>query len=390
MESDGAVSEAQNLRHYNLDDIKNSGLLKDKLLQEANEILRRNQLYSVVDKQISPPSGDKHDYLHPAPYWWPNPKTADGLPYVRRDGERITNVEFYTEEGVRGLYDRTRLQFLFDDSLLLALAWAIEGRDRYVTHAIKLLKTFFIDKQTRMNPNMTYAQVIMGKNNSEGLGYGIIELKDIYYYLDAVRLMESSGYLDDSVKKAFHLWLREYLGWLHNSSQGAMARDSSNNHGTFYDLQALAISDYLDDKGVLFESIVRAKSRIKQQFTKNGLQPEEVTRTNSLHYSLFNIHGWLAINRIARVYGTDFIATKEEGRPRLLCGMQKVVEGSLGSWPYEQIDELDPARLYPVYYEMKEGYGLVFPHLTKDIMRLEPRFSPHFAILPYWQYLKVK
>ncbi|MEI9974387.1 MAG: alginate lyase family protein [Ignavibacteriota bacterium] len=39
--------------------------------------------YSVVQKSRVPPSGDKHDYLSQAPYWWPDPAKPDGLPYIR-------------------------------------------------------------------------------------------------------------------------------------------------------------------------------------------------------------------------------------------------------------------------------------------------------------------
>ncbi len=49
--------------------------------------------FSVMDKKDTPPSGDKHDYMSLAPYWWPNPATKDGLPYIRHDGE--TNPERY-------------------------------------------------------------------------------------------------------------------------------------------------------------------------------------------------------------------------------------------------------------------------------------------------------
>src|SRR3989304_9863874 len=43
--------------------------------------------FSVVNKPVTPPSGDKHDYMSLARYYWPNPNTPDGLPYVERDGE---------------------------------------------------------------------------------------------------------------------------------------------------------------------------------------------------------------------------------------------------------------------------------------------------------------
>src|SRR5205085_2712119 len=49
--------------------------------------------FSVVTKEVTPPSGDKHDYMSQAPYFWPNPKSPGGLPYIRRDGERNPEIE---------------------------------------------------------------------------------------------------------------------------------------------------------------------------------------------------------------------------------------------------------------------------------------------------------
>src|SRR5258705_13448090 len=57
----------------------------NKLKRDADRALRGGP-FSVTEKSITPPSGDKHDYMSIAPYWWPNPNTANGRPYVRRDG----------------------------------------------------------------------------------------------------------------------------------------------------------------------------------------------------------------------------------------------------------------------------------------------------------------
>lgn len=43
--------------------------------------------FTVTSKSQLPPSGDRHDYMSLAPYFWPNPSTPNHLPYVRRDGE---------------------------------------------------------------------------------------------------------------------------------------------------------------------------------------------------------------------------------------------------------------------------------------------------------------
>jgi len=40
-----------------------------------------------MEESQAPPSGDKHDYMSIAPYFWPDPKKPDGLPYIRHDGK---------------------------------------------------------------------------------------------------------------------------------------------------------------------------------------------------------------------------------------------------------------------------------------------------------------
>ena len=84
-----------------------------ELSRRAQECLG-NPCYSVVDKTTLPPSGDPHDYWHPAPYAWPNPDTPDGLPYVYKDGERVPGTRLYEPESIQ--YDRTALQRMFDES----------------------------------------------------------------------------------------------------------------------------------------------------------------------------------------------------------------------------------------------------------------------------------
>jgi alginate lyase len=72
----------------------------DRLVREANGALTAGP-FSVMDKKRVPPSGDKHDYVSMGPYWWPDPTKPNGLPYIRRDGER--NPEIRTD------YDAPRL-----------------------------------------------------------------------------------------------------------------------------------------------------------------------------------------------------------------------------------------------------------------------------------------
>ena len=102
--------------------------------------------YSVVDKLKLPPSGDKHDYMSIGPYWWPDPSKPDGEPYVRRDGkvnpERDTNA-----------FDTTALESMSASVEALTLAYYFSDDPRYAQRAAQLLRVWFLDPATRMNPN---------------------------------------------------------------------------------------------------------------------------------------------------------------------------------------------------------------------------------------------
>jgi hypothetical protein len=52
-----------------------------------------------------------------------------------------------------------------------------------------MVRRWFTDPHSRMNPHLRYAQVRTGHNRNEGPGTGIIEMKDLYYFLDAARLL---------------------------------------------------------------------------------------------------------------------------------------------------------------------------------------------------------
>src|SRR5690242_102890 len=54
----------------------------ERLLKDATQALAAGP-FSVMQKKRVPPSGDRHDYMSLAPYWWPDSGSRTGLPYVR-------------------------------------------------------------------------------------------------------------------------------------------------------------------------------------------------------------------------------------------------------------------------------------------------------------------
>jgi len=360
-------------------------VLRGKLKQAADQALTRGP-YSVVDKTTLPPSGNKQDYWHPAPYYWPHPLRIPGLPYVRRDGKRVPGTRLY--EPLSDQYDRTRLQRLFDDTFILTLASQYLQDLRYAHHAGELVRRWFLEPETAMNPHLEYAQVRRGHNKNKGNSSGLIEMKDLYYFLDAVRLLESEQVLSRDEQARFRGWFAKYLEWLKESPQGQKERSSPNNHGTYYDLQVASIAVFLGEHRLVRQTLLDSRLRMIEQFDAQGRQPEEMKRTITAHYCCFNLQGWIHLAELAQACGEDLWHFKgSEGQG--LCQTMKWLLSHIGrDWPYQQDEEFDQERLYPVYYIFIKHYGQlesVNPGTVPPANEIKPLFFPHDGIRPFWQ-----
>ncbi|HXB92380.1 MAG TPA: alginate lyase family protein, partial [Puia sp.] len=69
----------------------------EQLLRDADKLLNFAPV-SVMQKAAFPPSGDKHDYMSIAPYFWPDSSKPNGLPYINRDGVVNPEVRKYTDK----------------------------------------------------------------------------------------------------------------------------------------------------------------------------------------------------------------------------------------------------------------------------------------------------
>ena len=256
-----------------------------QLISDADKLLTQGP-YSVMDKRQTAASGDKHDYVSQGPYWWPDPAKPDGLPYIRKDGQ--TNPEYYDYT------DHTNLHRMTGAVYKLGLAYYYSGDEKYASHAASLVRTWFLDKETLMNPNLNYSQRIPGI--CEGRGIGLIDSRCMVGMLDGVILISPSPAWTDADEAGLKAWFREFRDWMLDSPNGKDEARQHNNHGTYYDLQLAAYSIYIG-QGSFARNHLRevTRRRLDSQLAADGEQPYEMARTRPWGYCGMNLLGFVEL-----------------------------------------------------------------------------------------------
>jgi len=266
-----------------------------KLERDARRVMQQRPL-SVVTKDVTPPSGDKHDYMSQAPYFWPNPNKPDGLPYIRRDGER--NPE------LNKISDHLALDQMEAAVRTLALAYYFKDDEDYAAKAAQLLRAWFLDPGTRMNPNLEHAQFIPGVNT--GRGIGLIETRGLIEVVDAIGLLARSKSWTAADQRGLESWFATFLQWMQESRNGREENAAKNNHGTFYDVQAISFALFVGRKDLAQQIAETAKQkRIALQIEPDGRQPLELERTRAWSYSNMNLDGLMQLARLAETVHVD-------------------------------------------------------------------------------------
>jgi|TARA_B100001094_G_scaffold39605_1_gene34147 hypothetical protein len=310
----------------------------EDLLQRADRTLGK-PLYSVMSKTLTPDSGDKHDYMSFGPYWWPDPKKEDGLPFINRDGE--VNPASRDSRS-----DRLKLFALTDELKILSMAYYLSEDNKYSERGAALINTWFLDKKTRMNPNLNYGQAIPGR--TKGRGIGIIETRKLDKIVDALILFSGSKEFTDDIIRGTKKWLNDYLTWLLTSKNGQDEAKTKNNHGTWYDFQVAALALYCDRKDDALTIFKRVDSlRIPKQIKEDGSQPHELARTRSFDYSKMNIQGFLQLARLAEHLDFDLWNSNEKRLLKAVLFLEPYSNEEM-KWPHKQIKTIRVESLFMV------------------------------------------
>ncbi len=308
--------------------LKNQGVLA-ATLQKTAEAAAAGPLYSVTFHKA--PVGGPNDYCSQAPYWWPDEQGR----FVRRDGH------FYPG---RFLHHRADMAAMADASLTLAQAGYYLRRPEDALRAAELLRTWFIDPKTRMNPHLNHAQAIPGV--CEGRSLGIIDTIHLLKVVHGAAYLSGPAELTDGLKD----WFSAYLDWLMNSGFGRQERAYHNNHAAWWHVQAAAYAAFTGAWGLFDQCLESFLDHVlPAQLTEQGAFADEITRADAMHYSLFNLDAFVLMAELAYVNGRGLVVWQAERGPGR--SIRKAMDFLLPyltdetPWPYTRIAPLPPGLL---------------------------------------------
>ena len=320
----------------------------EALRKQADKALKAGP-FSVMDKKDVPPSGDKHDYTSLAPYYWPDPTKPDGKPYIHKDGE--------VQPGRHEQGDTDAMGRMCSAVKELATGWYFTGDEKYAEHVAVLLRAWFLDEKTRMNPNLNYAQAVPGR--SDGRGIGIIDTVCLIDLVDAVGLLAGSKAWTAADQKGLDAWFGQFVSWLQESKNGRAEAAARNNHGTWYDAQLSVYALFAGKADVAKKVLAESHARIDKQIEPDGRQPAELARTKSWNYSVMNLRGWFTVATLGERVGVDLWKYQSPDGRCIRKALDYLVPFAKdpAQWQTKQIVKMRPEGLVPLLGLAAAKYG---------------------------------
>jgi hypothetical protein len=270
--------------------------------------------------------GGPNDFYSNGDYWWPDPAKTNGLPYIRRDGQ--SNPDNFTKH-------RRCVMQMRDAVAALGAAYQVTRDDRYAAKASELLRVFFLDPKTRMNPNLQYAQAIPGV--SPGRGTGIIDTLQLTDVPLAIHAIEKSPSFSRDTTAGLKKWFQEYIEWMRTSKNGQEEAEAGNNHAVAYWLQIAVFADFTGDAARSAECRRRFKEVfVPKQMATDGSFPAELARTKPYGYSIFQLDNLAKLCQVSSTTDDNlWLFTLPDGR-----GMRRAMEflypylADKSKWPH--------------------------------------------------------
>jgi hypothetical protein len=219
----------------------------------------------------------------------------------------------------------------------LASAWLITGKEAYRQQALLHCKAWFVDKATRMNPHLLFAQAIKGR--ATGRGIGIIDTIQLIEVVQALVRMDTVSGADRELIDQIRKWFEAYLQWLTTHQYGKDEMNAANNHGTCWVMQVAAFARFTNNQQLLQFCSDRYKNiLLPNQMAADGSFPLEIKRTKPYGYALFNLDAMTMVCEILSTPSNDLwsYSTPDGKNIKKGIGYMYPFIADKSKWPFKQ------------------------------------------------------
>ena len=318
----------------------------------------------ITDDRAERSMGGPNDFYSDSDYWWPDPDKADGLPYIRRDGE--TNPDNFNKH-------RASMRIMRTCVANLTAGYCISENEAYANKAVTFLREFFLDEETKMNPHMLYAQAVAGLHH--GRAVGVIDTLHLIDVPVAIGRLKNSSAMTAEIYNGLRKWFEDYLHWMSTHEQGIQEMNARNNHGVCWNVQAAMFAKFTQNT----EMLEFCKKRFVEvyfpnQMAQDGSFPHELARTKPYSYSCFIVDNMVnVINILSTKECNLWEFSLEDGR----CIKQAVefivpYMEDISTWPYnkdvqyfEEFPAAMPFLLFAGVAFQREDYLKLWAKLAK-------------------------
>ena len=314
-----------------------------QLLAEADALVKVPYL-DISAKKWAPLEISHQNYLSFAPYYWQecndNPLKKSSIKAVYRDGR--------ANPFLAARSDKPKLAQMCARIHLLTLATIKHNNPKYLEYIGKQLSIWFIDEQTRMFPQMKYAQIIPWSGAQTG--FGIIDSRWLILLLDALAML--THHTDFQVDDTISRWFNDFAIWILTSTSGLNEIMRENNRGSWVDVLLCYIGLALN-KPEMANVIINQtfSNRTKKQVDEFGFQPYELKRFNPISYSLYNMYPLYYLNCISRFTNDQFMSNAHIDRlQRIENDLLKYIKGS------------EKGKIEHINFNSSFGLNLYYPY----------------------------
>jgi len=284
----------------------------NKLCKQADKAMMAGP-FSVMQKNKIPPSGDKHDYMSVPPY--------------AGSGDGLTNPEWWLD------YDRVPLEKLTQSVETLALMYFFTEKQTYASRAALLLRTWFIDLETKMNPDLEFAQ--------KSTRIGVIDTRFLSRIIDCIGILQNSQAWTENDQAGMVEWCSQYLINVQNRVDKDH-KESGHNIASWYHVQMASLALYTENNKLSHSLLERTKARIDTALNSTGGFRRELNRTRSLSYSCFHIYAMFNLATMGEQMGMDIWNYRTEDGRGLGLALEYITKYSgpdnIKQWPHKEIE----------------------------------------------------